>query len=96
MILCDTHDRADLQDDYLRAMREQFVAGYVMVGAVRSPGLAERRRHDPMVFVARRNPLGGGAYVGIDNREAGADAADYFHARHSRSRRRLPHLAVSG
>lgn len=79
MILCDTHDRADLQDDYLRAMRDQFVAGYVMVGAVRSPGLAEAvRRHDPMVFVARRNPLGGGAYVGIDNARAGADAADYL------------------
>jgi len=82
MILCDTHDRADLQDDYLRAMRDQFVAGYVMVSAVRSPGLADaQKRGDPMVFVARRNPLGGGAYVGIDNRTAGADAADYLLAR---------------
>jgi LacI family transcriptional regulator len=79
MILCDTHDRADLQDDYLRAMRDQFVAGYVMVSAVRSAGLAEAQaRGDPMVFVARRNPLGGGAYVGIDNRKAGADAADHL------------------
>lgn len=79
MILCDTHDRADLQDDYLRAMRDQFVAGYVMVSAVGSAGLAEAQtRGDPMVFVARRNPLGGGAYVGIDNRKAGADAADYL------------------
>ena len=82
MILCDTHDRADLQDDYLRAMRDQFVAGYVMVSAVRSPGLSDAlKRGDPMVFVARRNPLGGGAYVGIDNRAAGADAADYLLAR---------------
>jgi len=86
MILCDTHDRADLQDDYLRAMRDQFVAGYVMVSAVRSPGLADAlKRGDPMVFVARRNPLGGGAYVGIDNRAAGADAADYLLARGVRS-----------
>lgn len=82
MILCDTHDRAELQDDYLQAMREQFVAGYVMVSAVRSRGLEETlRRGDPMVFVARHNPLGGGAYVGIDNRAAGADAADFLLAR---------------
>lgn len=82
MILCDTHDRAELQDDYLRAMRSQFVAGYVMVSAVRSRELEETiGRGDPMVFVARRNPLGGGAYVGIDNRAAGADAADFLLAR---------------
>lgn len=82
MILCDTHDRAELQDDYLRAMRSQFVAGYVMVSAVRSEGLEETiARGDPTVFVARRNPLGGGAYVGIDNRTAGADAADFLLAR---------------
>src|SRR3954451_7072628 len=29
MILCDTHDRADLQDEYLLAMRSQVVQGYV-------------------------------------------------------------------
>lgn len=79
MILCDTHDRSELQDDYLRAMRDQLVAGYVMVSAVRSRGLEETlRRGDPTVFVARRNPLGGGAYVGIDNRRAGADVADFL------------------
>ena len=33
---------------------------------------------DPIVFVGRRNPDGGGAFVGIDNRQAGADAADHF------------------
>ncbi|WP_449256838.1 LacI family DNA-binding transcriptional regulator [Bosea sp. (in: a-proteobacteria)] len=79
MILCDTHDRPELQDDYLQAMRDQFVAGYVMVSAVRSRGLEQALgRGDPIVFVARRNPLGGGAYVGIDNRAAGADAADFM------------------
>ena len=76
-ILCDTHDRAELQDEYLAAMRSQFVAGYVMVSAVASRGLeATLRRGDPMVFVARRSPLGGGAFVGIDDRAAGAEAAD--------------------
>lgn len=80
MILCDTHDRAELQDDYLRAMRAQLVAGYVIVSGVRSKGLEEvLRRGDPTVFVARRNPLGGGgAYVGIDNYRAGADVADFM------------------
>lgn len=78
-ILCDTHDRAELQDEYLAAMRSQFVAGYVMVSAVASRGLeATLRRGDPMVFVARRSPLGGGAFVGIDDRAAGAEAADHL------------------
>src|SRR3954463_2706123 len=68
MILCDTHDRADLQDEYLQAMRAQFVAGFVMVSAVRSQGLEQAvHRGDPVVFVARRSPLGGGAFVGIDD-----------------------------
>lgn len=82
MILCDTHDRPELQDDYLQAMRDQLVAGYVLVSAVRSKGLEQTLgRGEPVVFVARRNPLGGGPYVGIDNRAAGADAADFMLAR---------------
>lgn len=79
MILCDTHDRADLQDEYLRAMRSQLVQGYVMVSTVKSRELDEARaRGEAVVFVARRSPDGAGAYVGIDNRAAGADAADHF------------------
>lgn len=82
MILCDTHDRADLQDEYLHAMRSQLVQGYVLVSAVKSPALTEAlARAEPIVFVSRRNPDGGGAYVGIDNRAAGADAADHFLSR---------------
>lgn len=80
-ILCDTHDRPDLQDEYLRAMRSRFVEGFVLVSAVASPELeAAIGRGDPIVFVNRRNPYGGGAFVGIDNRQAGADAADYLMA----------------
>lgn len=57
MVLCDTHDRPELQDEYLRAMRAQAVEGYVLVTNVRSPGLAEFvARHEPMVFACRRNP----------------------------------------
>jgi LacI family transcriptional regulator len=81
MILCDTHDRAELQDEYLHAMRAQVVQGYVLVNAVRSPALsASVARGDPIVFVGRRNPDGRGSFVGIDNRRAGADAADHLWA----------------
>ena len=79
MILCDTHDRAELQDEYLEAMRAQLARGYILVSAVPSAGLqAAMDRKDPLVFVNRRNPMGAGAFVGIDNRQAGADVADYF------------------
>jgi LacI family transcriptional regulator len=79
MILCDTHDRADLQDEYLNAMRSQVVQGYVVVNAVRSEGLsAAVTRGDPIVFVGRRNPDRGGSFVGIDNWRAGVDAADHL------------------
>jgi LacI family transcriptional regulator len=82
MFLCDTHDRPDLQDDYLYAMRSQGVQGYVLVACVPSPGLKEfADAGAPIVFVSRRNPCGTGAFVGIDNIRAGADAADYFWSR---------------
>jgi LacI family transcriptional regulator len=77
MFLCDTHDRADLQDDYLYAMRSQAVEAYVIVGCVPSAGLKEFVDEGaPIVFVSRRNPFGPGAFVGIDNIKAGADVAD--------------------
>lgn len=79
MILCDTHDRPDLQDDYLNAMRSQVVQGYVLVASQPSPGLSDFvARGAPMVFVSRRSPYGASAFVGIDNIAAGADAADYL------------------
>jgi LacI family transcriptional regulator len=87
MILCDTHDQAELQDEYLVAMRAQRVRGFVLIAAVESPGLRELSEQGaPMVFVNRRNPVGSGAFVGIDDRAAGAAAADHFMAR---GRRRL-------
>ncbi|GLR83379.1 LacI family DNA-binding transcriptional regulator [Bradyrhizobium iriomotense] len=77
MILCDTHDRPDLQDEYLNAMRSQVVRGYIMVASVPSAGLKDFVADGaPMVFVNRRPPFGRGAFVGIDNVKAGADAAD--------------------
>jgi LacI family transcriptional regulator len=79
MILCDTHDRPDLQDDYLNAMRSQVVHGYVMVASQPSPGLREFvARGERMVFVSRRSPFGKCSFVGADSIAAGADAADYL------------------
>lgn len=79
MVLCDTHDRSDLQDEYLEAMRAQLARGYVLVSAQPSPGLqAAMVRGEPIVCVNRRNPLGPSPFVGINNRKAGADVAAEF------------------
>ena len=80
MILCDTHDEPDLQDEYLDAMRAQFVQGYVLVSTVASPGLASfLARGEPAVLVGRRQTGQPRApFVGIDNAAAGADAADFL------------------
>jgi LacI family transcriptional regulator len=83
MILCDTHDEARLQDSYIGAMRDQHVKGYVVVSAVASQGLADLiSRGEPVVLAGRRQPkwprMRRAAFVGIDNRSAGADAADFL------------------
>jgi LacI family transcriptional regulator len=80
MVLCDSHDRPDLQDEYLREMKAHAVRGFVLLGAVRSPALkAMLEEGEPVVFVNRSNPYGTAApFVGIDNRQAGADVADLF------------------
>ncbi|MHB2169573.1 hypothetical protein [Alsobacter sp. R-9] len=80
MVLCDTHDRADLQDEYLLEMRAQLVRGVVLLGAVPSPQLeVALAGGDPVLFVNRRSPVSGtAAFIGIDNHRAG------------RSRRILP------
>jgi LacI family transcriptional regulator len=81
MVLCDTHDRPELQDSYFDAMRAQSVRGYVLVGTIASPGLkAVIERGEPAVLVGRRAPdgMGSAPFVGIDNRAAGADAAEFL------------------
>lgn len=80
MVACDTHDRAALQDEYLAEMRAQMARAIVLLGAVASPRLAEfRAAGAPLLFVNRRCPgERDGAYVGIDNRMAGREVAEYF------------------
>ena len=81
MVLCDTHDQPELQDEYLLEMRAQYACGLVLLGAVDSPVLRDFvAAGEPLVFVNRRNPVPGGAdrHVGIDDLGAGADVARWF------------------
>lgn len=80
MVACDTHDRPALQDEYLLEMRAHTARAIVLLGAVASPRLAEFRAHGPpLLFVNRRFPgERDGVYVGIDNRAAGREVAEYF------------------
>lgn len=83
MVLCDSHDRADLQDEYLLEMRAQAVRGFILLGAVESPALKAMLDGDEcIVFVNRTSPFGAGpAFVGIDNAEAAAEVADFLVAK---------------
>ena len=90
MVLCDTHDRPDLQDEYLLAMRAQRARAMVLLGAVASPVLARmQQEREPLVFVSRRSPHGEAPFVGIDNRLAGVQVA-----RHLTTQRECRELAV--
>ena len=83
MVLCDTHDRAELQDEYLLEMRAQYARGLVLLGAVDSPVLRDFvRSGETLVFVNRRSPVDAPKqrYVGIDNRVAGCDVANWLAA----------------
>ncbi len=78
MVLCDTHDRPELQDEYLREMQAHQARAIVLLAAVESPMLAAMRDGaTPLVFVNRRDPGAGQAsrYVGIDNLAAGREVA---------------------
>jgi LacI family transcriptional regulator len=79
MVLCDSHDQPELQDEYLLEMRAQYACGFVFLGAVASPTLESfRAAGEPLVFVNRNDPFGTQCHVGIDNTAAGADVARWF------------------
>ena len=93
MVLCDTHDRPDLQDEYLMEMRAQAVRAIVMLGAVESRQLPAALAGDaPVLFVNRRCPgLPSAPFVGIDNAAAGAAVADFLRARRPKGRMAVIH-----
>jgi LacI family transcriptional regulator len=78
MVLCDTHDEPDLQDEYLREMRARQAHAIVLLGAVDSLQLRSLAEPDMrVVFVNRRHPLGWSApFIGIDNTAAAIELAD--------------------
>jgi len=81
MVLCDTHDRPDLQDEYLLEMRSQYARGLVLLGAVDSPVLRDFVvSGEPLVFVNRYCPVKTltQRYVGIDNLGAGEQVAHWM------------------
>lgn len=81
MVLCDTHERPELQDEYLLEMRAQYARGLVLLGAVDSPVLRDfAHAGERLVFVNRRSPVSGAhqRYVGIDNQAAGAEVAQWM------------------
>jgi LacI family transcriptional regulator len=58
MVLADTHERADLQDEYLMEMQAQRVRATVLLAAVASPRLAEVTANgEALLFVNRQSPV---------------------------------------
>jgi LacI family transcriptional regulator len=79
MVLCDTHDRADLQDEYLLEMRAQLACAVVLLGAVPSSQLkVAKSAGEILVFVNRAAPDGEEIFVGIDNFQAGVEVGRFF------------------
>jgi LacI family transcriptional regulator len=80
MLLCNTNEEPERQDDYLIEMRAHMVRAIILFGAIRTPTL-ERFVADgePILFVLRECPVtGGGPFIGIDNYAAGRDVASHF------------------
>lgn len=70
MVLCDTHDQPELQDEYLLEMSSHYARGLVLLGAVESPELTRlSKQPGRLVFVNRRSPvaMNHARFVGIDN-----------------------------
>lgn len=78
MSLCDTHEEADIQDEYLREMRSQLARAVVIIGAVQSELLSDYRDNGTaLLFVNRPAPdQNNSHYVGINNYQAGVDVAN--------------------
>jgi LacI family transcriptional regulator len=81
MVLCDTHDDPEIQDEYLLEMQAQFALALVLLAAVDSPQLrAFTAARAPLIFVNRRNPANPDSpVVGIDNAGASAEVAAVLH-----------------
>ena len=83
MLLCNTGEDPERQDEYLDQIVSRGISAIVLLGAVESPYLLRLSQMDaPLVFVNRRAPAPiKGDFVGIDNVAAGRDIADHFIAK---------------
>lgn len=83
MLLCNTAEDPERQDEYLDQIVSRGISAIVLLGAVESPYLLRLSQMDaPLVFVNRRAPAPiKGDFVGIDNVAAGRDIADHFVAK---------------
>ena len=83
MVLCNTGESPDRQDELLRQLRAHQASGIVVLGAVASRGLSQAlRAGEPIVCVVRRPPGDLRApFVGIDDSQAGREIAEHFLAR---------------
>ncbi|WP_319411959.1 LacI family DNA-binding transcriptional regulator [uncultured Cohaesibacter sp.] len=77
MALCDTHEMAEVQDEYLLEMQSQLARAIIIIGAVKSPVLDQMQTSGPpILFVNRPDPNSTKSpYVGMDNYQAGLDMA---------------------
>jgi LacI family transcriptional regulator len=80
MTLCNTREDPAAQDAYIEEMRSHLVAGIVLLGAVKTPGLKKLLTDGPpVVFVNRKCPFENQRpFIGIDNDAAGRDVARHF------------------
>jgi len=80
MMLCDTHERPEIQDEYLLEMRAQLTQATVLLGAVPGPQLAAMQAAgEPLLFVNRSSPHDPARpFIGIDNASTGREVAGLF------------------
>lgn len=83
MILCNTNETPELQDDYLNEMQQHQVAAILLLGAVDTPVLRGAvGSNTPIVFLNRRAPDDlEMPFIGIDNLAAGRAVAEHFLSR---------------
>lgn len=78
MVICNTYDDPQVQDELLSEMRAQLASGFILLGAVESPGLSEViSAGEPVVLVNRKLDLPTSVpFVGIDDHDAGGKVAE--------------------
>jgi DNA-binding LacI/PurR family transcriptional regulator len=80
LILCNTEDRADSEEDYIRALREKQIDGF-LIGTAHSGGTTVKKLIDdkcPLVLVNRRVRGVRTGYVGADDTAGSKEAVSHL------------------